>query len=170
MMKKLFALLLALSLCLGAAQAEGDGMIPLDAWLTERGEGMGMWVTFSTEDLRPWQEELGLYGTLLDEVPEGWVSREAAESSARASVLSMDELLYPQSWYGIRKPEVLTEETLASLQCSAFLAAQNEIGQDVWYVFLYDPAWLVELLDCYEVVLDAHTGEVLWAFTPGGNG
>ena len=106
----------------------------------------------------------------MDEAPEGWLTREEAIELAIARVLSLDELLWPQAWYGVRDPEPVTEELLRGLSVSAVPSRGTEEGRDVWYVWLYDREWMTEWLDCYAITLDAHSGECLAIFTPGGNG
>ena len=170
-MRKILCLAACALLCLTVtlAVAEGAELPSVDERLAAEGR-RGGWVTWSVEDLRAYQYELDLEGTLLDEAPEGWLSREEVLELGISRILELDELLQPQVWYDVKDPVTVTEELLRSLSWNAVPAEQTETGQDVWYLWIYDPDWLVPAMDCYDITLDAHTGEVLSLFTPGGWG
>lgn len=131
----------------------------------------GLWITWPLEDLIAWQECTSLEGTLSESAPEGLLSPEEAVGIAHQVLLKLDEPLSPQAWTGSREPVTLTEELIASLNTRTLLCLGTESGADEWYVWIYDPAWFENLsLDCYLVVIDAASGEIIDLATPGGNG
>lgn len=177
--KKLITLGLTLSLvliCCLAESANEVGAEPTDEQIAEfeatveAEGGAGIWITWPVARILPWQEYLGLEGVLQEETPEGWLGRDEAIAIARSTILAHEDTAWAQAWLGVRDPEPVTEEFVNSLSVAAFCAAQDEEGRDIWYVWIYHPDWLVPALDAFEVILDAHTGDVLWEVSPGGMG
>ena len=171
-MKKILCFLMACMMLCSVALAEEE-TDPLAAEFLARtidGDGAGTWITWSLEDLRQFQEVTGMEGTLLDEAPADWLTQDQVYELAVSYIVSLDEMLCPQVWYDVRDPEPLTEELARSLSWRAVAASETETGTDVWYLWIYDPEWLVPALDCYALMLDAHTGDILYLATPGGWG
>ena len=121
-------------------------------------------------DIRKYQDILCLEGRLLETAPEGWLTREEAIDIAVQHILATSETVYPQAWYGEKEPLPLTEDYVRGLSLVTIPAEGTEDGHDIWYLWFYEPDWMVPALDCFALRIDAHSGEVLYSTEPGGWG
>lgn len=163
------ALLLCLCLVSSLAAAEGPWSTELDDRIAED----GMWITWPADQINDFHEQLGYSGPVSDNARPGLISRDEAIAIARSFILEHVETTQPQyCWLNGIPAANVDEAFMDSLKAAAFLTASDETDDlpDCWHVNFYADEWLTVALDTFDVRIDAHTGEVIMFFEPGGNG
>ena len=177
-MSKLLALILILSMLMGTTTAvmehgepiQGAGASQEDrlAAFEEKNLCDWYWISWTTEEIREWQDCNCLEGEILDGPQDGWLTKAEAVSNAKSALIDQNETIFQNRAFG---PLEVNEELLDSLEINAVVCAETEEGLNVWVVWFYDRDWSEDgCMNSIDVWVNAESGEVINVVLPGDNG
>lgn len=139
------------------AIAYGDKRVEVAREIAEN----GMWVTWQPEEIMKYSDIFALGDSIYIEPREGEISRETAVN------IALDYWHKNALVYGLNRDEIDQFSITAYLESNTVYAADAS----VWFLFFYTQDMFSDgRLSCYEVRINAYTGEILLVLDPSANG